>query len=217
MRNTMLSLLSLVMIGCAPHAAQVVTPTYTAQKPVIERPSASPTVESARTKQAAADNSAAVTAAKVKQLSANLTDTEEKLSDSVTEVSRLEKQGSATKNELALLYDQLVAREHEVSAMVVANKVTESDLDVERGLRAEVTADLVKAQALITDKDAECKEAVTKFEHAEAVASANKKIADDNATETRRAQLAESVAVTTQKITSGHLTKALWGVGWSLF
>ena len=109
MRNTMLSLLSLVMIGCAPHAAQVVTPTYTAQKPVIERPSASPTVESARTKQAAADNSAAVTAAKVKQLSANLTDTEEKLSDSVTEVSRLEKQGSATKNELALLYDQLVA------------------------------------------------------------------------------------------------------------
>ena len=45
------------------------------------------------------------------------------------------------------------------------------------------------------------------------MASSNKKIADDNATETRRSQVAEGVAVASQKLTAGQLVKALWAAG----
>ena len=208
MRIKVLSLLVVLATACAP-TYKVSEASYTPQQAIPVQPSADPVLDKAQSAQQAADTAAAVTASKVKLLSSNLASTSAQLNDSINEVDRLQKQGSATKAELMALYNHLVDREKELAAMVAANKATETDLESERAIRIGVSADLVAAHNLIAASDTEKAQLRNNLANAETQAAENKKISDTNASAARNAQVAEAAAVSAEKIASGQRTKLL--------
>lgn len=146
-------ILGLVLSGCAPtQPARVPTNQVPA---AVERPPASPALDTAIAIHGRADGQAIVTAAQVKTLSGQLKQVHDEALSTVAELDRLRAAKFAVESDLVAFYNKLVAQEKLVKTMTLQVTEVEASLAAERLLREQAATKLQETDRLLRDKEAE--------------------------------------------------------------
>lgn len=174
-----LALCGLVSLTCAP-----VAPKRTATvrvTPATQQPSAKPAVSEARRLSDAANIQSALAAEQVSRASKGVRETQREMQRLVETTTRLRQQKTVSENELLQLYLRIVEQEKRTRLLVTAISDAESTLAAERGLRAQVGAKLIEAEALVVSKEAEAAQLRAQLVHVSDVLDDQKRLADANA------------------------------------